>query len=63
MRAWRKGFLSTLNNLCLKTTTNSFEKDGQPTSLFDRNAYIDYGRNIDEVKWDEYKKDDIADYH
>jgi len=41
----------------INTNTNNFKKDGYPTSLFDRNAYIDYGRGITNTKWEEYKKD------
>lgn len=44
-------------NIDIDTKTDNFKKDGYPTSLFDRNAYIDYGRGIDNGKWEEYKKD------
>jgi hypothetical protein len=39
------------------TKISTFEKNGYPTSLFDRDAYIDYGRGIRNNKWEEYKKD------
>lgn len=47
-----------IERIALKNTKNdNFKKDGYPTSLFDRNAYIDYGRGIRNPKWEEYKKD------
>jgi hypothetical protein len=41
----------------IDTKNVNFEKNGYPTSLFDRKAYIDYGRGIRNNKWEEYKKD------